>query len=165
MSEDDIERVEREGSEVARDEAPERVESEAPTGYVDATDAPMDAEGTPASDEEVAAEDADAADEVPPPKPDTRTDVKWTSVLLMTVILGLATWPYFPTGYDIWARGDASTWLQGSEDYSEMTSQMLGGSGAAANYVVPFELLGVLLVATLVGAIVIALRDGGEHRG
>ncbi len=145
------------------DEAPVEAAPEGQDIPVDDASGSLEGAEAPAGDDIAAAIDEDL-----PPVQDTRTDVKWVTVLIMTLVLSLSVWPYkilmFWPGYDIWAKGKSDTWLQGSENLTAMAGSMLNSPGAPFNYVVAFEILAVLLVAALVGAIVLAMRDGGDRR-
>ncbi|HET6404434.1 MAG TPA: hypothetical protein VFH78_07295 [Candidatus Thermoplasmatota archaeon] len=76
---------------------------------------------------------------------ETKMDLKWATALLFVLILAVS-------GY-LWNRWNGAT--DGTENLADVTNEIFSVDGL----VVPFEVLGLLLLAALIGGIVIAIRD------
>lgn len=85
--------------------------------------------------------------------PDLRDDLKWGAAVMLVVILATSA-------------VTAGLWDAAPEGRERMTGETVDGETQPGltdaifhQYVVAFEILGVLLLASLVGAIVIAVRE------
>lgn len=86
-------------------------------------------------------------------KDDTMADVKLVTSLLVLALLALSAFlSADQTGARLWARAPES-----GDTLSDVTAAIFG------KYVFAFELLSALLLAALVGAVAIALRDREEE--
>lgn len=85
-----------------------------------------------------------------------KNELRWGAVFLMWFMFVITA---IFSGYSNWTAAPA-----GAENRSTMTSELFGTSTApnAPNWVAPFEVLSVLLLAALIAAVVIALREGSE---
>ena len=63
----------------------------------------------------------------------------------------------------MWAILNTSALPTGSIETPEATVQMIG-EALLTHYILPLEVLGVLLTAALIGAVLIALREEGGSR-
>lgn len=88
---------------------------------------------------------------------ETKSDLKWASVLLFVLILIGPNLIRAFTNYSIWTPWEVAP--TGREDLGSIAAIILAADGL----VVPFEVLGILLLAALLGAVAIALRD--PYRG
>lgn len=89
-------------------------------------------------------------------RPSIKDEVRWGVVFLMWFMFVVTA---IFSGYTAW--GAAPT---GEENRGNLTAELFGTSTAAnaPNWVAPFEVLSVLLLAALIAAIVLALREGSE---
>ena len=94
---------------------------------------------------------------------ETKTDLKWVTVLLFVLILSVSAWLWSGQGAEGLPTADRADWrgpTDGEESLSNVTGEIFGQTAL----VVPFEILSVLLLAALIAGVVIALREP-ENKG